>query len=180
MSLSVVASRRVIATLAVTCSVALSAGTATATAASSPFDLLVSGSAGTGPSDSTDTTVVQEIISATNAERTSRGLRPLIVDSGLTRTAQGWSEVMARTGKFVHNSSSDDDLRPGWTAAAENIIAGWDPESGFDLVARWMRSPGHRANILDRNLTHIGVGFATSSGRDGRYDHYATQNFAAY
>ncbi|RVW02537.1 CAP domain-containing protein [Rhodococcus spongiicola] len=177
MSRSVVASKRVTATLALACSLALSAGTATATAASSPFDLLFSGSAGGGSTGSVDTAVVQEIVSATNAERRARGLRPLAVDSALTGIAQGWSNVMATTGNLRHNPSYTRDMRPGWTWAAENIINGRPPESGTDLVRRWMNSPGHRANILNPDFTHIGVGYATS-GSDGR--HYATQNFGAY
>ncbi|TXK87566.1 sporulation protein, partial [Parageobacillus sp. SY1] len=28
-----------------------------------------------------------------------------------------------------------------------------------EVVAAWMNSPGHRANILNKNYTHIGVGF---------------------
>ncbi|RVW01875.1 CAP domain-containing protein [Rhodococcus xishaensis] len=177
MSRTVAVSKRVTATLALACSLALSAGTATAAAASSPFDLLFSGSAGGGSTATVDATVVQQIVSATNAERRIRGLRPLAYDSVLTGVAQRWSNTMATTGNFRHNPSYTREMRPGWTRAAENIINGRPPESGTDLVRRWMNSPGHRANILNPDFTHLGVGYAIS-GRDGR--HFATQNFGTY
>ncbi len=41
-----------------------------------------------------------------------------------------------------------------------------------NLVDGWMKSPGHRANILNGQLRYIGVGVAQS----GDYI-YATQNF---
>ena len=41
-----------------------------------------------------------------------------------------------------------------------------------NLVDGWMDSPGHRANILNAQLRHIGVGVAHSDNYI-----YATQNF---
>ena len=42
-------------------------------------------------------------------------------------------------------------------------------------MAGWMDSPGHRANVLSANVTHIGVGLAHAA--DGTP--YWTQVFAA-
>ena len=48
-----------------------------------------------------------------------------------------------------------------------------DPESiAKAQVASWMTSPGHRANILDSQYSHLGVGVAY----DGLY-YVSTQNF---
>ena len=54
---------------------------------------------------------------------------------------------------------------------AENIAAG--QRTPQDVVTSWMNSSGHRANILNCNLTEIGVGYATG----GSYGRYWTQNF---
>jgi uncharacterized protein YkwD len=54
---------------------------------------------------------------------------------------------------------------------AENIAAG--QTSAAQVVEGWMNSPGHRANILDGELTQIGVGHATG----GEYGTYWTQVF---
>jgi uncharacterized protein YkwD len=44
-----------------------------------------------------------------------------------------------------------------YRAAAENIAQGQTTAS--QVVNAWMNSSGHRANILNKNFTHIGVGF---------------------
>jgi len=44
--------------------------------------------------------------------------------------------------------------------------------SSAEIVQGWMESPGHRANILNRDFTHIGVGVVVSGRKL-----YATQNF---
>ncbi len=44
---------------------------------------------------------------------------------------------------------------------AENIATGFgttESEIATNLVESWMNSPGHRANILNPDYTHIGVG----------------------
>jgi uncharacterized protein YkwD len=71
--------------------------------------------------------------------------------------------------------ASPDGSRPWDRAAAagsvlrsigENIACG--QRSPAEVVTGWMNSPGHRANILRREFTHIGVGFA-GGGRAGTY-----------
>ncbi|HEY8664738.1 MAG TPA: CAP domain-containing protein [Propionibacteriaceae bacterium] len=44
---------------------------------------------------------------------------------------------------------------------------------GGDVMASWMNSAGHRANILNCALTELGVGYATG----GTYGSYWTQDF---
>jgi uncharacterized protein YkwD len=55
----------------------------------------------------------------------------------------------------------------------ENIACG--QRSAAEVVEGWMNSPGHRANILKPDFTHIGVGYATG----GRAGTYWTQLFGA-
>ena len=57
----------------------------------------------------------------------------------------------------------------------ENIAAGYSsPEA---VVEGWMNSPGHRANILEAEFTHIGVGYEYLPGTT--YKYYWSQEFAA-
>jgi uncharacterized protein YkwD len=85
---------------------------------------------------------------------------------------------MATGGYFSHDSR--DGRTPfqriaaaGYTfsIAAENIAAG--QRTPQDVTAGWMNSPGHRANILNCSLVHIGVGYAVG----GTYGTYWTQDF---
>jgi len=64
----------------------------------------------------------------------------------------------------------------GWMALGENVAYGYG--SVESVMAGWMNSSGHRANILNANFTHVGLGRATAAngtlywtqvfGRSGR------------
>lgn len=118
------------------------------------------------------------VIELVNAERSARRLAPMVWDQRLELAAQRHSDDQAAMGRLSHTGSDGSSLavrlaRVGfsWRAAAENVASGQtSPES---VLAAWMNSPGHRANILSGN-TRIGVGFAV--GADGRT--YWTQVFA--
>ncbi|MCL7378497.1 CAP domain-containing protein [Streptomyces sp. 35G-GA-8] len=114
-----------------------------------------------------------EVLSLTNAERTRAGLRPLADDRELAAAAQAYSADMAARAFYSH--TSPEGLAPWDRAAAagaahrgigENIACGQrDPR---EVVQGWMDSPGHRANILKPDFTHLGVGFA-GGGPAGTY-----------
>jgi stress response protein SCP2 len=110
-----------------------------------------------------------EVVAATNVERARHGLPALTVDARLAAAAQAHSDDMVRRDFFAHASP---DGRQVWDRAvaqgyayrkvAENIAAG--QRSAAEVVRGWMDSPGHRANILDGELTQIGVGHALGGG----------------
>jgi len=122
--------------------------------------------------------VLGEVVDRTNAERARHGLRALSVDQRLAAAAQAHSADMVRRAFFAHESP---DGRQVWDRAvaagyayrkvAENIAAG--QRTAEEVVRGWMGSPGHRANILDGDLTQIGVGRAEG----GSYGVYWTQVF---
>jgi uncharacterized protein YkwD len=92
------------------------------------------------------------IIAYTNQERARYGLRPLRVDMNLMKTAREHGSWMAWNRIFQHTR------RP----VAENIAMG--QPSSQDVVRSWMNSSGHRANILNPNHNHIGVGAYRTEG----------------
>ncbi|WP_326783899.1 CAP domain-containing protein [Streptomyces sp. NBC_00151] len=115
----------------------------------------------------------REVISLTNTERASAGLPPLAADATLTAAAQAHSADMVTRDFYAH--TSPEGSRPWDRAAAagsahraigENIACG--QRSPAEVVRGWMDSPGHRANILKRDFTHIGIGLAGGS-RAGTY-----------
>ncbi|MFE3830204.1 CAP domain-containing protein [Streptomyces sp. NPDC059092] len=116
---------------------------------------------------------VAEVLSRTNAERAAAGLGRLADDPRLTVAAQAFSTDMADRAFYSH--TSPEGLRPWDRAAAagarhrsigENIACG--QRSPREVVQGWMDSPGHRANILKPDFTHLGVGFA-DGGPAGTY-----------
>ena len=121
-----------------------------------------------------------EVTLLVNAERAARGLAPLAIDDRLTAAAQGHSRDMAQNGFFSHTGSNgsrfDERIADeGYSGGplAENIAAGYSsPEAA---VTGWMNSDGHRANILNPSLRHIGVGHVHQPGSP--YGHYWSQSF---
>ncbi|MFC8827711.1 CAP domain-containing protein [Streptomyces sp. NPDC057137] len=107
--------------------------------------------------------VTSDVVALTNAERSAAGLRPLAGDPRLTAAAQAHSDDMVARGFYSHTSP---DGRQPWDRAAaagcthrgigENIACG--QRSAAEVVQGWMDSPGHRANILKPDFTHIGIG----------------------
>lgn len=120
----------------------------------------------------------QKVVDLVNQERAKAGLKPLAYDGQLSQVARLKSEDMRDKRYFSHTSptygSPFDMMKKygvSYRTAGENIAAGQTtPEQ---VVKAWMDSPGHRANILNGQYTHIGVGYA----KGGSYGHYWTQMF---
>ncbi|MGF7235729.1 MAG: CAP domain-containing protein [Frankia sp.] len=126
----------------------------------------------------TDLTVAAQVVTLTNAQRATAGCPALTLDGRLTAAAEAHSVDMAVHNYFGHNSQVGTTpfqrmVAAGYnfTVAAENIAAGQTTPAA--VMAAWMASPGHRANILNCALRQIGVGFASG----GTYGSYWTQDF---
>ena len=105
-----------------------------------------------------------KVVELTNAERAKYGLSPLEMDTRLMAAAREKSEDMKTNQYFSHTSptfgSPFDRLKAlgiSYQSAGENIAKG--QKTAEEVVEAWMNSEGHRANILDSNFTHIGVGY---------------------
>jgi uncharacterized protein YkwD len=85
------------------------------------------------------------ILAHTNAQRARYGLRPLMLDFGLLRSARRHAQWMSRNHTMQHTTAP----------VAENIAMG--QQSPQDALNSWMNSSGHRANILNTGYTRIGV-----------------------
>jgi len=119
-----------------------------------------------------------QVVELVNQERAKAGLKPLIYDAQLSQLARLKSEDMRDKNYFSHTSPTygspfDMMKKYGITyrTAGENIAAG--QATPAQVVQAWMSSAGHRANILNSQYTHIGVGYA----KGGSYGHYWTQMF---
>ena len=110
-----------------------------------------------------------EFTSRANAERSSRGIRTYAVRSDLVAVARRHAARMAAKGSIYHNPNLAGEVS-GWQAVGENVGMGGDVAS---IHQAFMNSSGHRANILDRGFTEVGMGTATDS--QGRL--YVTQVF---
>jgi len=112
-----------------------------------------------------------------NSFRAENGLRPLTISSRLMQVAEEHSDSMANSDQTNHTvgGSLASRVRGGgvkYSAIAENVSSG--QRSYAAAMDAWVRSPGHRQNLLRPNLTSIGFAGSREGGRN-----YFTQVFSA-
>lgn len=125
--------------------------------------------------DTSITSFEQEVIRLVNEIRAQNGLKTLTYDWELSRVARIKSQDMKDNRYFSHNSpvygtpfEMIKNFGISYRSAGENIAKGYATPQA--VVNGWMNSSGHRANILNANFTHIGVGYVSGG-------HYWTQMF---
>jgi len=111
--------------------------------------------------------IEKQVVELTNKERANQGLPALAMDQPLMAAAREKSQDMKDHNYFSHTSptfgSPFDRLKAlgiSYKSAGENIAKG--QTSAAQVVQAWMNSEGHRANILNPEFTHIGVGYVKS------------------
>ena len=108
----------------------------------------------TQASGSNIASLAEEVVRQTNLERTSRGLSALRVDAELNRAAAVRARELVQS--FSHTRPDGSDWSSVSSAVSgENIAKGHD--SADRVMAAWMSSDGHRANILRAGFGRIGV-----------------------
>ena len=125
-----------------------------------------------------------EVVRLVNVERSSSHLPPIKDEAHLVSAALRHSTDMANNMvDYISHTGTDgstydqrigDAGYTGWTAIAENIAAGYSTPSA--VIAGWMASSGHRANILSTNCREIGVSYVYAAAG---YQHFWTQDFGA-
>lgn len=125
-----------------------------------------------------------EIFNLINKERQKLGIKPLAWDDRLERLAREYSQQMADEDFFSHydldGKSIKDRIRTlhirNWHKVGENLFKFSGTADYRKYAIRgWMRSQGHRENLLDFTYTNTGVGIAVAE--DGTI--YITQVFLA-
>lgn len=120
----------------------------------------------------------KEVLRLVNVERSKRGLNELTLNTELSKVATLKSQDMINKNYFSHTSptygSPFDMMKKfniSYKTAGENIAMG--QKTPAQVVEAWMNSEGHRANILNKNHTDLGVGVA----KDSKGTIYWTQMF---
>lgn len=123
-----------------------------------------------------------KILEMVNEERRKRNLSSLVWDSRLASLARSYSSKMANEDFFSHTDKKGKNLVDRvkefnikkWNGIGENLYfcKGYDDPT-VPAFKGWMKSPGHRSNILNSSWKSTGIGIAVAS--DGRI--YVTQVF---
>lgn len=108
------------------------------------------------------------VVALLNAERAKSGLAPVRLSPALGAVAHAFAcEIAGRGGDIGHVGSDGSSLRErvqrggvDASTVAENNAAG--QRSAEEVVAAWMASPHHRANMLRAGVSFVGLGQADS------------------
>lgn len=122
-----------------------------------------------------------QVVEMTNRARAEQKLAPVKPDAKLSAAARAYAAYLANTNAFSHTAdgrqSGDRITASGyrWCQVGENLASA-QSSNGFasrDLAAKavegWLNSPGHRKNLLARDVTDIGVGTARVPADSPKY-----------
>ncbi|MFP5343792.1 MAG: CAP domain-containing protein [Candidatus Limnocylindria bacterium] len=123
----------------------------------------------------TTTQLETQLTTLINAERQKAGLKPLRTDTYLAVIAGRRADRMRDANTLSHTVGGNLSYqlayyRVAWYGYGENVgytTAAWGSKAAESLVAMWLKSPSHRAQLLSATFNYIGVGMAyrSSNGR---------------
>jgi uncharacterized protein YkwD len=113
------------------------------------------------PSHASLSSAEQALLRELNRVRAEQGLAPFRVDAALERTARAHSADMIRRDYFDHGAfqSRMQDAGARGPMFGENLAWGVGTKAAAAAIVRlWLRSPGHRANLLRPGFHRVGIG----------------------
>ncbi len=106
-------------------------------------------------------------------------MKPYIADSSLRTPALRHSQDMADNNFFSHTSPTQGTFSQRLSASGVGTRSAGENLAHYGTVQRaheaLMTSTGHRANIMNSNFTHIGIGIVSKNNA-----YYITQWFGRY
>ncbi len=122
------------------------------------------------PESDKELTFAEQVVELVNQERTKAGLNAVTLDQNIASAALVRAKEIETS--FSHTRPNGSKFSTALTeqgvtfkGAGENIA--WGQKSPEEVMQAWMNSEGHRANILNKNFTKIGVGFyQNAAGRN--------------
>ena len=132
---------------------------------------------------STETPKPERVLDLMNADRKKAGLAAVQIDARVSAVAEAHATDMRERGYFAHNSPDGSTLsdrlkraKIPYVRATENLSSA---PTADDAELSLMGSPGHRKNILDPEVTHVGVGIAFQPLSNGSPNYLFVTNYIA-
>lgn len=104
-----------------------------------------------------------DVLYLTNVARSARGAEPLSMMMNMQAAANVRANELPE--KFDHErpngtmcNTALDEQGVSYNLMGENIAQG--QRNAFDVVTAWIESPGHFANMIEEEYTHLGVGYS--------------------
>lgn len=149
---------------------ALAAAAVAALSAAPAAEARGCGNADLDPAQATVQQLRHATVCVLNVQRRKHGLRRLRQNPGLVLAGQRHAMDMVERRYFSHSSTAGTPFmarirrtgylrRSGRTLLGENLAyGGRELGTPRQIVRSWMRSPGHRANILQPRFREVGIG----------------------
>ena len=121
------------------------------------------------------------LLAAVNEARAKHDLRPLKVDRALVRVARSHSATLLRRDVFTHGDFATRIRRSGAAGPRFGENLAWATGSrayAATIVRSWLRSPGHRRNLLRPGFRRIGLGTVVGTFAGHRRATMVTADFA--
>ena len=131
----------------------LAAGTLALGLLAAPLSTAAPAAVAAGAAHSGDATYVKTIFDDSNQARLRNGRTPLSWSSQLGSDSLQWSQHLARTGTFEHTTKN----------VRENLYTCSGCTTPTGAVEAWLKSPGHRRNLLNTKATSMGIGIAQNT-----------------
>jgi uncharacterized protein YkwD len=135
--------------------------------------------AGAGTTQSAVTSLLQ----AVNQTRAAHGLKPLRLDGSLVRAARAHSVEMLQANVFTHGDFHGRmvSFHVRGPQAGENLAWGTGAYAQpSEIIAEWLASPEHRANLLHPGWTRIGIGLVRGTFLGNVDSTIVTTDFAGF
>lgn len=112
------------------------------------------------------TSYAKQVLSLVNVEREKNGLAPLAWNEQVAQSAMVRANEIQTS--FSHTRPNGSDFSTAlkengvnYRSAGENIA--WGQKTPEEVVTAWLNSEGHRANIMNKNFTNLGVGYVKNA-----------------
>lgn len=120
--------------------------------------------------------MAEQLFALANQSRAQAGAPPLVWDAALAAAAMRHCQRMVVEGALSHRYPGEPELTERAALAGahfsvieENIALGQYPDQ---IHEEWMHSPGHRDNLLNRDVNHVGIAVIARGG-----NLYAVEDF---
>lgn len=121
------------------------------------------------PDNTSNTMTFDVLLHSLNTARQSIGLRPVSLNSQLNQAAALQAQYTADQRQLSHQDVTGNQVdarveRFGyqWESVAENLLANWTLD-GTATFQQWQNSPSHNANMMNPNITEVGLAYHVTS-----------------
>jgi uncharacterized protein YkwD len=123
----------------------------------------------------------KKVLELVNADRTGAGLPPVVWDDAVAGVARSLSEALSDPARRAGAGAAVvEQLQKAGVASSLLLVNPAQGRTAEDAQERLLTSPGHRANLMDPDVNHGGVGITTVTEKNGSSVTYLAEVFVKF